>query len=308
MEASRAESTVKKYKNAIAAWEVWCRLNRMSVLCPSHLDLARYFIDMYNNDAPFSRIETAFYGIKWKLDTSSNGCDKNPCDLRFLHLLLEGLKRILAKPIHRKEPITPEILRKVVQKFDDGGLKGIRICSMLLLAYAGFLRFNELSSLKLCDIDICSSHVQLFIESSKTDQFREGAWVIIGATGNNTCPVAMLKKYLNCASVGDLTSSEYLYRPIVLFKSKNKYELRTVKLSYSRCREIFKEALEEIGVDSSNFGLHSPRAGGASAAAAIGVPDRLFKRHGRWKSDSSKDRYVKESLTNKLLVSMNLGI
>ena len=79
-------------------------------------------------------------------------------------------------------------------------------------------------------------------------------------------------------------------------------------MTYTRTREIVKDALKSIGLDSSKFGLHSLRAGGASAAAAIGVPDRLFKRHGRWKSDSSKDRYVKGSFENKMLVSMNLGI
>ena len=92
------------------------------------------------------------------------------------------------------------------------------------------------------------------------------------------------------------------------FKSKSKHELRSGSLPYTRCREIFKEALEDIGVDSSKYGLHSLRAGGASAAAAVGVPDRLFKRHGRWKSESSKNRYVKETIENRLLVSMNLGI
>ncbi|KAL5497418.1 hypothetical protein EMCRGX_G013885 [Ephydatia muelleri] len=42
--------------------------------------------------------------------------------------------------------------------------------------------------------------------------------------------------------------------------------------------------------------MHSLRAGGATAAANAGVPDRLFKRHGRWKSESAKDGYVKDSV------------
>ena len=78
-------------------------------------------------------------------------------------------------------------------------------------------------------------------------------------------------------------------------------------MSYSRCREIIKGALQEIGLDASKFGVHSLRSGSDSAAAAFGVSDRLFKRHGRWKSDLSKDSYIKETMSNKLLVSMNLG-
>ena len=39
MDASRADSTVKKYKNAIAAWEVWCRLNKVNPKLADHEDM-----------------------------------------------------------------------------------------------------------------------------------------------------------------------------------------------------------------------------------------------------------------------------
>ena len=42
------------------------------------------------------------------------------------------------------------------------------------------------------------------------------------------------------------------------------------------------------------------RSGGASAAANLGVNDRLFKRHGRKKSDKEKDSYVHEDIESKL--------
>ena len=53
--------------------------------------------------------------------------------------------------------------------------------------------------------------------------------------------------------------------------------------------------MERARVDTAQFGLHSLRAGGASAAANAGVPDRLFKRHGRWRSKAAKDGYIKDS-------------
>ena len=51
----------------------------------------------------------------------------------------------------------------------------------------------------------------------------------------------------------------------------------------------------------------SDESGGASAAANAGVPDRFFKCHGRWKSETAKDGYVKDSLDERLKVSRNLG-
>ena len=61
-----------------------------------------------------------------------------------------------------------------------------------------------------------------------------------------------------------------------------------IKLSYTRAREIIGEALSSIGTIMENYGLHSLRLRGASAAYKCGVPDRLFKVHGRWKSENAK--------------------
>ena len=60
-------------------------------------------------------------------------------------------------------------------------------------------------------------------------------------------------------------------------------------LSYSRMRELFIEAFSPFVFNIKSYGLHSLRSGDATSAAKYGVPDRLFKRHGRWRSDKSKD-------------------
>ena len=67
-------------------------------------------------------------------------------------------------------------------------------------------------------------------------------------------------------------------------------------------------AIESIGINKKFFGTHSLRAGGATAAANFGVPDRLFKQYGRWSSEKAKDGYVESSLRSLLFVSQNLGI
>ena len=63
------------------------------------------------------------------------------------------------------------------------------------------------------------------------------------------------------------------------------------------------EAFKDIVSDISIIGSHSLRSGGEAAAANAGIPDRLFKRHGRWSSDSAQDGYVKDTLSSRLSVS-----
>ncbi|XP_038044896.1 uncharacterized protein LOC119742129 isoform X1 [Patiria miniata] len=309
LDASRAPSTTKKYNAAFAAWQQWCKVEKINPLPANANDVCRYFIHLFNIGAPFSRIESVFYGLKWRHDCFAD-CKENPCDSKFLHNVLQGLKRRLAKPVEKKEPITPEILKAVIDKYAVlNSLLDIRLCTMLLISYAGFLRHSELINIRRCDLQLHSSYVNIFIVKSKTDIFRQGAWVIISATNTSTCPVRMLNRYLILADLVDEDSDEsFLFRPANYIRTENKYKLRSGQLSYSRCLDIFKSALSSVGVNPKRFGLHSLRAGGATAAARIGVPDRLFKKHGRWRSETAKDGYVHESLEDRLSVSKMLGL
>ncbi|XP_072028447.1 LOW QUALITY PROTEIN: integrase/recombinase xerD homolog [Amphiura filiformis] len=310
--ASRAPNTVAKYSRAFENWKAWSLSRNISYLPAIKDDIASYLIKLYNEEAPYSRIESAFYAIKWYHDCSLL-VKNNPCEYKILHLLLNGLKRLSQKPVPekraKKEPITPEMLHAIVGKnCSPDSLAGCELCAMLLISYAGFLRHSELAELRVCDIQYFGSYMRLFIVKSKTDQFKNGVWLIIAATGKITCPVSMFYRYITLAGIQLDGSDQYLFRPLVFMKSSGKYFLRAGKMSYSRCRDLLKEALVGIGVDSKRFGLHSLRAGGATAAANIGIPDRLFKKHGRWRSESAKDGYVTESLQRQLAVSMSLGI
>ena len=46
----------------------------------------------------------------------------------------------------------------------------------------------------------------------------------------------------------------------------------------------------------------------SSSAANNGISDRMFKWHGRWRSENSKNEYVEDSLESRLAVSISLGL
>ena len=62
------------------------------------------------------------------------------------------------------------------------------------------------------------------------------------------------------------------------------------------------EAFKEIVPDNCAFGTHSLRSGRAANATNACVPDRLFKRHGRWSSELAKDGYVKNFSSSRLSI------
>ena len=150
--------------------------------------------------------------------------------------------------------------------------------------------------------------MEVFIENSKTDQYRDGAIVVIARTDTECRPVAMVQRYMRLAGISLVQPSDkFLFRRLV--NTKNGQKLRySVNLSYTRAQELVLQMLEDVGLDRKLFSLHSLRSGGASAAANAGVPDRCFKRHGRWRSESAKDGYVQDQLENRLSVSRSLGL
>ena len=124
-------------------------------------------------------------------------------------------------------------------------------------------------------------------------------------TNNSTCPVAMLERYMQSTSMAP--RDQFLFRPIQSTR-KGEFLRDTGKISYSYLRDLFRKNLSDLGFPPNEFGLHSLRAGGATAGAIAKVPDRMFKRHGRWKSENAKDGYVKDDVKSRLEVSRSLGL
>ena len=122
-----------------------------------------------------------------------------------------------------------------------------------------------------------------------------------------TCPYNLLNRYIQAAGI-DFSSNLMFFRSLHFVKSNASYTLRSTGISYTRTREVVLHAFSQLGYSTKLFGLHSLRSGGATAAANAGVNDRLFKRHGRWRSDKAKDGYVKDNLEALLSVSKSLEI
>lgn len=108
--------------------------------------------------------------------------------------ILEGSKRTLSKLVSKKKHITVDVLRKLYLKlFDRNNLYNQRTICMCLLSFAVFLRSKELINIKRSDVSFFSDHIEIFIESSQTDIYRDGTKIVVAKLFSDLCPVRNLE-------------------------------------------------------------------------------------------------------------------
>ena len=78
-----------------------------------------------------AKINEVVYSIGWAHEISGF---ENPCDSFLVKSVVEGARRQLSRPFTKKEPITPEILRQLVDRFGKTtNLYDKRIVTMCLI-------------------------------------------------------------------------------------------------------------------------------------------------------------------------------
>ena len=307
---SKARNTTVKYAYSFKRFVVWSEkyTEIKSVLPADEIYVSLYLQYLMQSAKHYSTIEAACYAIKW---AHSLAGFEDPCASDIVKCIVEASKRKLNRPIQKKEPMNANIMISLFKKFGgtNSSLKNLRLLAMCFLAYSGFLRYSELCQIRAKNITFGNDHIDIYIESSKTDCYRKGKNVLIAKLDQAHCTVRILSDYLDKAKI-DRSSDDFVFRALSYCKSTNNCKLRkkNIQLSYTRTREILKGALSELGLNARIFGTHSFRAGGCSAASNSGVSDRLLKIHGRWKSDIAKDSYISDNLKKRLLVSKSLGL
>ena len=121
----------------------------------------------------------------------------------------------------------------------------------------------------LVDNTIAPTFLQVRIKASKTDQFRRGVSVFLGMTGCELCPVAAMLDYMvRRGSTPGLffTCGSYLTR--------------------DRFVQPVRAALNQVGVNNTQYASHSFRIGAATTVAQRGIPESLIKTLGRWENSA----------------------
>ena len=302
--SAKAASTTKQYFRYWTKWETWAT-SRSGIptfpVQPFHLAL---YITHLSSIGPKSVADPTLAAVKWAHSLAGLS---SPTDSPMVKTALQGFKRLHSSPTVRKHPISSDILKKLMASHGHvhATLADLRILFISFISYSGFLRFDDLKKICRKNCTFTSDRLTIHIPSSKSDQFRQGSDIVIARSFKETCHVHVAERYF--AALGDSTDSTI---PVLRrFRSTKRGLVPTPhSLSYTRTREIVLDAIKPFVPDISQYGLHSMRAGGASAAFNSHVSPFLISKHGRWNSEKARNKYLQPDSESDLLPSKHLGV
>ena len=175
-----------------------------------------YMISLFQNNKSYPVIRMSYYAIKYFNDFFTGGRELRS---HFITKVLEGVKRLSGYTENPKSPLSNSDLKRAFQYLGgvEMNLTNSRLMMILVLSFAGFLRFSELSNLKRSDFILHNTHMSIFIEKSKTDIYRKGHWLHLAKLNSNVCPLDLTKRYFVLAGI-DKQCDEHIFRGIEILK------------------------------------------------------------------------------------------
>ena len=208
---SRSDNTCKSYTNGFKKWQRFITAQGHPALPAHPVHVALYITHLLNNNATANIVNLAVHSIKWVHEI--NGYN-DPTSNAFVKNLQESAKRRAKPKTCRKDPVTPEMLIRLCKMFETSkDLLTVRDLTMLLISFAGFLRYDEISSLLCRYIIIFENHMAIKISKSKTDQYRHGDEILIAKGSIIACPMNILNRYIVLANI-NLKSDHYLFKAV----------------------------------------------------------------------------------------------
>ena len=130
-------------------------------------------------------------------------------------------------------------------------------------------RFNPSRHLSVNDVatDNLSkpTRLQIHIKGSKTDQWRQGAYLVVGHTNSHICTVKVVSAYIAVRG----------------FKGPLFIDRKGSPFTQQALISSLQTTLTKAGIDCTHYSDHSFSIGAATTASAKGVPEATIQTLGR---------------------------
>ena len=307
--SSRADSTRIKYNASWLRFRQWCnqRTPPYKALPAEPYVVAMYLRELSTTAPGYSVVKAASAAIFAAHDAA--GVEDPPTSSVICKNICRAAKRQFGVAIvNKKRPMHLLTLKQVVScLLASGSAWDIQVAAFCAVLWAGCLRYSDLRCVCVKHLTFLPTHLELHLVLRKNDQFRAGHVVFLACGQSECCPVRLLKAVITCFG---LTSEHILFQRRVR-AADGSWSGDGKFWSYSCCQywvlgalaRALGKSVQDIRID---YGVHSFRSGGATAAASS-VDVDLVQAHGGWRERTSVLGYIDTGLDQKLSVSRSLG-
>lgn len=305
---AHAESTKTAYLADMVIFFDWIegRADQHEMPLPS--DTVIEFLLFRSEIDALSTLKRRLSALSWAHRSAGFIGEDNPC---LSPIVRESIKLFARKYSEEKRteideaaPLSLEQIREMVMlcKADKNIVRGVRDKAIFLLGFSGGFRRSEMVALDWEDVKEVVEGLEITVKRSKTDQ--EGRGEVVRCHRGRvpvTCPLLALKEWQAIAK----TNSGKVFRRL----SKTGKLLAPLHPSGRSINNFVKARVREMGVKNwREFSAHSLRKGFATTAIDGGASIRAVKEQGRWKSEKTLMKYVKNRNSWESAASAKLGL
>lgn len=279
--AAKAPNTLKAYRSDWRAFEAFCRGRDAAALPATVATVAAYAAEAACR-LKANTVERHLTAISQAHQLAGV---ENPVDDMLVRTVLGGIRRVKGTAQQSKEPLSSELLRKMVDTIPGDDLRSVRDRALLLVGFAGAFRRTELVGLRYEDLRFTSQGAVVTIPRSKTDPQAQGQ--TIGMPYGRqlaTCPVRALQAWIARSGV----TTGFVFRPVGKWN-----RLGEAGLCDHQVARIVKALARRISLNADHFSGHSLRSGLATAAAEGGASERSIMDQTRHRSLKQVRKYIR---------------
>ncbi len=254
---SLSPATRLAYRSDIRAFEAWCRERGVLAIPAAPEVVASFLAHEAQRGLAVSSISRRAAAIRLFHRAAGHA---TPTESELVRSTLRGIRRTLGVAPRQKKPLTGELLISLLEHVPDS-LCGKRDRALLLLGFAGAFRRSTLAMIEVEDLEEVADGLRVQVRRSKTDQEGQGAVVPV-VRGRKACPVDAVNDWL--ASAGITTG------PVFRRMGRGGQVFPEALTPFS-IGQIVKRYVKAAGLDPSEFGGHSLRAGFITSAVENGA-------------------------------------
>ncbi len=302
-----AHSSREQYLSSFSRFEKFCNNNSIVALPSNPEVIMTYFIKISEEIQSASSVLMARSSINY-VNKMFRPDLPSPTDHPDVASCVKSIEKRFSKPVKKSAPMNKKILDNMIDIVLQGdqlrnnnfkvGIDKWQIVAKSVLKFNCMARFEEAVDLKKSSFEFLDNgDCKILFLKGKTNQTHDSNENIIACIKNSPyCPVNILSKYFIWFGVKE----DHLFMPQI----KDGLVYLDEPAPYRYCLDQLRKTLKDLGVQNwKDFGEHSDRCGGISAAANAGVAESVIQVHARMKSDKTPKLYIKRSQQQKRNVS-----